>query len=305
MLFLRKLVVVKCRWMFPWLFLWLLAGCPGQRIRSAQRVRALEDVVYVPSSTHPKQQLDLYLPTDRRDFPMVLFVHGGFWRNQDRRYYQAFTGLHGNVGVALAQRGIGVAVQSYRLIPEATLEDQLLDVALATRFVVEHAQEYGGSQRLVLVGFSAGGHLVMSLCVDRERLRRAGVDPSLVRGCASISGVLDLVAMATQQDAEFNREVTFRHFGATTEQQAQHSPIARISTQTPPLLLLWAEKDYPFVKQAGQAAVEKLKSLGIAPIAHELAGHDHADMVLRINTSDDRLTDRLAPFVDFHTKPQP
>ena len=83
------------------------------------------------------------------------------------------------------------------------------------------------------------------------------------------------------------------------------APIAGISTQTAPVLLLWAEKDYPFVRQAGQAAVEKLKSLGIAPVAHELAGHDHADMVLRINSSDDRLTDRLAPFVNFHTKPQP
>jgi acetyl esterase/lipase len=276
----------------------VLVGCAGQRIRSAsQQVRIVEDLSYVPGSSHPKQKLDLYLPRDRTDFPMVLFVHGGFWRNQDRRYYQAFTGLHGNVGVALAKRGLGVAVQSYRLIPEATLQDQLADVVAAARFTLEHAKEYGGSARtLILAGFSAGGHLVTTLCVEPERLSKAGLDPAVLRGCVSVSGVLDVVAMAQQQDASFNREVTVPHFGPTPEQQAQFSPVLRLTAQTPPLLLLWAEKDYLFVKQAGQAAVEKLKSLGVTPASFELLRHDHADMVLRINSSDDQVTERIAAF---------
>lgn len=284
----------------------LLVGCAGERIRAAQQqVRVVEDLCYVPGSQHPKHRLDLYMPRQRTDAPMLLFVHGGFWRNQDRRYYQAFTGLHGNIGVALAKRGLGVAVQSYRLLPEASLEDQLADVAAAARFTVEHAQEYGGSPRtLILAGFSAGGQLVTSLCVEPERLRRAGFDPAVLRGCVSISGVLDVVAMARQQDADFSREVTVPHFGATPEQQAQFSPILRLTTQTPPppLLLLWAEHDYPFVKQAGQSAVEKLKSLGLSPESDELPEHDHADMVLRINSSNDQVGERIATFATAHSQ---
>lgn len=61
----------------------------------------------------PKHRLDLYVPKSVSGrFPVVLFVHGGFWRGQDRRYLQAFSGIYGNVGVALAKRGIGAAVMS-------------------------------------------------------------------------------------------------------------------------------------------------------------------------------------------------
>ena len=274
-------------------------GCPGMRIRDAQdQVRIVEDLPYVSGSLDPKQRLDLYLPKDRQDFPMVLFVHGGFWRNQDRRYYQAFTGLHGNVGVALAKRGFGVAVASYRLLPSASLADQLIDVAAAAHFTVEHAQEYGGNpHKLVLAGFSAGGHLIMSLCVDPERLKQVSAEPSVVRGCVSVSGVLDIAAMAAGQDAEFNKEVTDRHFGTAREGLPRFSPILQFSAQMPPPLILWAEKDYPFVKQAGHSAVEKVKSLGLTPHAKELAGHDHADMVLRINSKEDQVTESVVEFL--------
>lgn len=277
----------------------LCSGCPGLRIRQAQdQVRIVEDLPYVRGSQDPKQRLDLYLPKTLRDFPMVLFVHGGFWRNQDRRYYQAFTGLHGNVGVALAKRGFGVAVASYRLLPSASLADQLADVVAAAQFAVDHAQEYGGNPRkLVLAGFSAGGHLIMSLCVDPERLKQVSAQPSVVRGCVSVSGVLDIAAMAAGQDAEFNKEVTDRHFGTAREGLPRFSPIQQFSAQMPLPLILWAERDYPFVKQAGHSAVDKIKSLGLTPHAKELAGHDHADMVLRINSKEDQVTESVVEFL--------
>lgn len=279
-----------------------VVGCPGLRIHEAEKhVRTLQDVPYVPERRDPKQQLDLYLPRDKTDVPVVVFVHGGFWRNQDRRYHQAFTGLHGNIGVALAKRGIGAAIPSYRLIPSASLEDQLSDVSAAVRFVVSHSAEYGlNPQRLLLAGFSAGGHLVTSLCVDPDRLKLPA--ESRLRGCISISGVLDIVRMASQQDAAFNQEVTQRHFGMTTESQQRLSPLFQLSGKMPPLLLLWAEKDYPFVRQAGQDAVRKVAELGISARSFELSDHDHADMVLRINSASDQVSDKLAAFVWDMTK---
>src|SRR5262245_54581369 len=70
-------------------------------------VRIETDLVYVPESTNPKHRLDLYLPTSQaRPWPVVVFVHGGFWRPFDRRMFQPFTGLHGCVGVALSNQGV-------------------------------------------------------------------------------------------------------------------------------------------------------------------------------------------------------
>jgi acetyl esterase/lipase len=278
------------------------AGCPGLRIHEAEKsVRTIQDIPYVPQSRDPKQQLDLYIPRDRADVPVVVFVHGGFWRNQGRRYHQVFTGLHGNIGVALAQRGIGVAIPSYRLLPSASLSDQLSDVTSAVRFVTSHAQQYGlNPQRLVLAGFSAGGHLVTSLCIDPAQLTLDA--QSRLRGCISISGVLDIVSMAKQQDAAFNQEVTLPHFGKTEDSQRSLSPLFHLSGKMPPLLLMWAEKDLPFVRQAGHDAVGKVAELGIPTRSFELAGHDHADMVLRINSSHDQVSDKLASFVFDMTK---
>ena len=42
-------------------------------------VDVIENVSYVDASRNPDQRLDLYLPKGRKDFPVVIFVHGGFW----------------------------------------------------------------------------------------------------------------------------------------------------------------------------------------------------------------------------------
>src|SRR3954463_2942974 len=86
------------------------------------------DVPYLPGGKNPKQALDLYLPRDRRSaFPLVVFVHVGYWRPLDRRWLEPLLGTHANVGAALAHRGIGTAVIGYRQYPEVRRGDDSLD----------------------------------------------------------------------------------------------------------------------------------------------------------------------------------
>ena len=82
----------------------------------------------------PKRQLDLYLPGGR-DFPTVVFVHGGGWAWGDRT--QSFGGadVYRNIGRFLAGQGIGAAVISYRLVWPVDWRDQLGDVARAVAWV--------------------------------------------------------------------------------------------------------------------------------------------------------------------------
>src|SRR4051812_37871023 len=113
------------RWIGAALLLVVVIGvaiAPSWRSYYLRRgtVRIVEDQVYVPGSADPKHQLDLYLPTTGAGpWPVVVFVHGGFWSAQDRRTFQPFTGLYGGVGVALANHGVAAAVVSYRQNPEA------------------------------------------------------------------------------------------------------------------------------------------------------------------------------------------
>ena len=277
----------------------LLSGCGYFRLDAQKpHVKVVADQTYVLGSPHSKHKLDLYLPRNRDAAPLVLFVHGGFWRNQDRRYYQAFTGLHGNIGTALAKQGFAVGVMSYRLFPEATLADQLADVARAAKWMTEHAaQGSGRASSLFLVGFSAGGHLVMSICADPLQLYRIGVAPGTLRGCASLSGVLDIAAMAAGQTDSFNHELTIPLFGATADAQARYSIVGKSLPERTPTFLLWAEKDYPFVKSAGQAVAPQLRAQGVQVSTTEVSGYEHADVVLQVLRDGDAVTLPLVTFL--------
>lgn len=276
------------------------------RIRDAKsRVNIVEDIPYRANDDDPKHQLDLYVPRTGKSFPVVLFVHGGFWRSQDRRYYQAFTGIYGSMGVTLAKRGIAVAIPSYRLSPKVGIQDQLADVTDALRWTMDHIAESGGDpSRIVLAGYSAGGHLVSLLTMDPRHLERAGIDPSKVRGCVSISGILDVHAMALGQDASFNEDVTHRLFGRTPEDHDRLSPSAHLRADAPPFLAFAAQRDYGFVVASAKSTTARLTELGARASYREIPGIDHADMVLKLNTDDDHVSDAVAEFVHAVTAPK-
>lgn len=278
----------------------LSAGCAGLRIRRAEReVEISEDLPYLPGSAEPKHRLDLYLPRAGAPTATLVFVHGGFWRNQDRRYLQSLTGLYGNVGVALARRGLAVALPSYRLLPRARIEDQLADVAAATRAALQEVARRrgaGAAERLILGGYSAGAHLVSVLALKPQRLAAAGVAPGALRGLLSLSGLLDLRAMAAGQDEAFNRDVTDRLFGRAPAQLDRYSPLALLRAGAPPALILCAERDYPYVLSGGRAAAERLRALGARARHRVVPGLTHAGMILQLNRGDDAVSDEIAAF---------
>src|SRR4051794_7358716 len=73
------------------------AGCPSLEsyYRTEKDVDVTRDVAYAGDDL-PKHTLDIYAPKDHSaPFPVVVFVHGGYWRGGDKDYYQSITGLYG------------------------------------------------------------------------------------------------------------------------------------------------------------------------------------------------------------------
>src|SRR5260370_19472779 len=66
-----------------------------------------------PDADDFRHLLDVYLPKGRRDFPVVVLVHGGAWVIGDNRG----CGLHSSVGHYLASPGIGAVLPNYPLAP--------------------------------------------------------------------------------------------------------------------------------------------------------------------------------------------
>jgi acetyl esterase/lipase len=259
----------------------------------------LEDVAYVPGSDHAKHKLDVYLPRKGQaggPFPFVVFIHGGIWDAMDRRFLQPLTGLHGAVGVALANRSVGAAVVSYRQNPDAkSFDDSLDDVARATRFVLDHAREWGGDERrVVVVGHSAGGMLTCLLALDTERLARAGVEPGRIRGFGSLGGIYDLARILPALEPD--QAATVRRLAGGDAGLARFSPQQKIRAGHPPMLLLVGQRDEPFLVSEHREMARALAETTPATTTIEVPQDDHMSLLLDLGTDQDEV---LAPLVEF------
>jgi len=128
-----------------------------------QGVKVLRDLPYA-GTDNPRQRLDLLLPEKRignEPLPLVVWIHGGGWRNGDKR-----SGINRVSPVVTTGRYVGATI-GYRLSGEAQWPLQIHDCKAAIRWLRAHAKEYGiDPKRIAVWGSSAGGHLVSMLGVS-------------------------------------------------------------------------------------------------------------------------------------------
>jgi acetyl esterase/lipase len=137
---------------------------------------------------------ELHLPANIGPHPVVILIHGGFWR---RPYdYTLMTGLAED----LAQRGIAAWNIEYRSIGDkgGGWPGTMLDVAKAADYVRKLAPAYHlDLERVVPIGHSAGGHLALWLAArpnipEKSELASAKSNPFSLIGTISLAGVSDL-----------------------------------------------------------------------------------------------------------------
>jgi arylformamidase len=155
-----------------------------RRATESRRVRStLKSWLDIPYGNSAREVLDIY-PSERPGGPVLLYIHGGYWRtgNKDDNC---------NFAPAFVQRGATVAVVEYDLCPNVTVTDIVRQTRASIAWVHRNIAGYGGdSSQLYVAGHSAGGHLVaMALAHDWEK---AGLPRDLIRGAVAMSGVYDL-----------------------------------------------------------------------------------------------------------------
>jgi acetyl esterase/lipase len=132
-------------------------------IAEAIEVRVLRDLPYAETS-NPRQTLDLAIPSgpapETTGHPLVIWIHGGGWKNGDKR-----SGHRPDRLRTLVQTGrFAGATIAYRLSGEAKWPAQIHDCKAAIRWLRGNAKKYGiDPKRIAVWGSSAGGHLVSML----------------------------------------------------------------------------------------------------------------------------------------------
>lgn len=191
---------------------------PGTQVR--------RDIAYGP---HADQRFDIYLPPAPRDAPVLLMVHGGGWKRGDK----ASPGVAANKVAHWGPKGWIVVSANNRLVPDATPLEQAGDIARATAEVQRLAPGWGGDPaRVVLMGHSAGAHLVALVGADPALLQAAGARP--VRGVVTLdSAAMDVPATMARPPLP---DVYENAFGDDPADWRAASPLHRLRRGAPPML---------------------------------------------------------------------
>lgn len=261
----------------------------------------LLDVPYDPEAPgDPRRQLDLYLPGGR-DFPTVVFVHGGGWAWGDRLQRFGGADVYRNVGRFLASQGIGAAVVGYRLIWTVEWRDQLADVARSVAWVQRHVAERGGrADRVFVAGHSAGAQLAARIATDPAWLEAAGGSAAALCGVAAVSGAgYDLGDIETYR-AGFEPTYFAERFGGSRLDGSwwhDASVTPWIDAADPPFLVVFASGEARGLQRQSAVLLQALEQAGVPARRVMVRGSSHERLVLELSRGDKTAGPALVAFV--------
>lgn len=207
--------------------------------------KTIEDVAY---GSDPAQRMDVYVPGGVTNAPVIFMVHGGGWRRGDK----GMSGVVKNKVARWQPRGFVIVSANYRMIPDADPLAQADDLAHALAYAQREAPSWGGDpQKFILMGHSAGAHLVSLLNARPERAIELGARPWL--GTVSLdSAGYDMVKIMESRHPRLYDKA----FGTDEQFWRDASPILVVSKDSKPLLAVCSTKrpDKPCVQAHNYAA---------------------------------------------------
>jgi acetyl esterase/lipase len=232
-----------------------------------------------------KLRLDIYRPAgddpdDDLIQPAVIQVHGGGWL-AGSRFEQGIPLL--NHMAAIGWVGFNV---DYRLSPEATFPDHVVDVKRAIAWVRENAEELGIDPEMIcLTGGSAGGHLTaLAALTPGDPDFQPGFEEADTSVAAAVPfyGVFDLTDANGFYYPElrsyvFEKIVFKRPYAEAEEVYRAASPTLRVHPEAPPFLVIHGERDTLVPARDARHFVEELRKVSREPVRYvELPGAEHA-----------------------------
>ncbi|MFZ6741800.1 alpha/beta hydrolase fold domain-containing protein [Undibacterium sp. JH2W] len=220
--------------------------------------KVLRDISY---GSDQRQTMDVYLPTNvasQKHMPVIFMVHGGAWKIGSK----TARGVVENKLAHWLPKGYIFISINYRMLPEIKPLEQADDVAKALAAAQTRAAEWGGSRnRFILMGHSAGAHLVSLLASSPSIASKAGASAWLAT-ISLDSAAYDISKIMEQKHYRFYDEA----FGTDPAYWQATSPSLQLQKSAAPFLAVCSSirPDKPCA-QAG-AFVDKAKSLGMQAV---------------------------------------
>ena len=243
---------------------------------------ALREIEY---GRDARQKFDVY-PAPEPNGAVIFLVHGGGWEEGDK----AKSSLVDHKVAYWRPLGYTLVSTNYRLEPQAEPFVQAEDIARAIAFAQGEARAWGADPgRFVLMGHSAGAHLVALLNASSDIARAAGCRPwigSVLLDCT----IYDVAAVMSDPD----HAEAYDAFGSDPVHWKRTSPLDCLAGATPPMLLVQSTEK----GKASQARIfaDKARRLGSdATVLEEDLSHRDIDALLGLPG---RYTEDVAAFVE-------
>ncbi len=241
---------------------------------SAEARAALTCRLDVPYGASEAEKLDLFLPDGPGPHPVMVYIHGGYWRARNRRDFSF-------VAPPFVARGVATAVSGYALCPVVSIDELVRQCRAAVAWLWKNADSLSlDRDRLFVCGHSAGGHIVAMCLATPWREFDSALPADPIRGATALSGLYDLEPIRL---CFLNAEVRM-----SAQDAARNSPVLLTPGSTPPLILAVGGLEGPEYLRQTRDLEAAWTPHGIAPRVMVLDGADHFSIL-------DELTDPARP----------
>jgi acetyl esterase/lipase len=240
----------------------------------------------------PKQRLDLVKPAGVAKAPVLLFVHGGGWSIGDKGHAPGRKANWAN------SKGWAFASANYRLVPQATVESQAADIASSIAWLRANAVGQGlDPDRIVLMGHSAGAHLVALVGTDPQYLKAAGVPMGAVNGVVLLDGAGYDVAAQADAPGNIVKPMYDAAFGTDPKRQAALSPTRHAAAPNVSRWLILPVERRQDSRAQSKGLADALTKAGASAIVVAVPGESHGSLNKGLGESGDFATEQVESFL--------
>ena len=252
----------------------LVIGCfiSCQKTKTVEQSLAAETLTDIAYGNDAAQKMDIYLPAGRSvdSTKLMMLVHGGGWNAGDKSDFTSYL-----TSLRLKFPHYAIANINYRLATTTNnhFPTQENDMKAAVDYLVHKSHDYGVSQKIVLVGASAGAHMAL--------LQAYKYSSPKIKAVVDFFGPTDMADLYKFYSSGYvNQNAIQVLMGGTPSTNSvlyeQSSPFYYVTSQSSPTIIFHGNMDNVVPVAQSITLSNKLSSNGVANelIRYPNAGHE-------------------------------